>query len=1269
MTRSCLVLLLLLGLTHPAAAQSDSAWLRVDLGDPATRTSLPPGSIDYGRFAWLPAADAPALLQRQGTRVEQAFHMTLGGRRFDPASGFPASADGWFAPAATDHADFRLVQFHGPIKPEWIAALRGSGVQPVQYVHPFAYIVWAEPAQLQATRALPEVRFGGEFLPAFRVPEASRDSDSRHGQAMALVYRAREADVLAAMAAAGVPVIAAHGMTERLSVVQLQALPERFLDLARIPGVYTVQEITQDAGPRGEMSNQSVVGGYDGSHVIFPGYLDWLTPTGLDGRDVVVGIVDGGIRTSHQDLSDRMVACVSAGGSPTSCTTSNDSHGTHVAGAVAGTGASGIMASGFLRGQGVAPGASLVQQRYSAFISGGGPGGMIPNGMLTIFKESALSGALLTNNSWGPSGTPQGYNIPTMHVDMISRDANPDLPGQQPVLAVWSVMNGNGDSGGACAPSSLGSPDEAKNLLGVGSTKLQNTDGSQIAAIFDVSANSGHGPACDGRLVPHIVAPGCRTDSTSSGSDTAFGLACGTSMASPVVSGAVALFAEQYRNTHGSDPSPALVKAVFTAAARNLVGMRNADNGIMGHRPDRFQGWGRLDLDRVIQPGTEVFLLDQTELFTASGQEWTRTLGPFDPDQPMHIMLAWTDAPGAGTGGTTPAWVNDLDLVVETDAATFLGNVFDSGTGFSASGGVADHRNNLEGVVLSPAQHGGAELTLRVLAANIAADALDPWTPDHGNPRQDFALACINCTTGPDYSLAVTPDAAEICIPDSVSFDIEIGSILGFDEPVDLDVIEAPPGVLTDIGASPLTPPDATTLAVTAPAGVLPGPGTLVLEASSTTGARTRSVALDLFDTAPGAPALQSPADDSSGHPTTLTLEWDAGTQNGSFLVEVASDAGFADIVFDTVTTQTTVQIPTPLATGTRYWWRVHAANACNTASSVTFSFRTAPAPGDCDEGAVAVQLFEEDFNGGAGGFVASGSGAGGWGLSTARPSPLSGGNAFFASNPATISDHRLTSPPIALPADALPITLAFQNWRQIEQRDATRCWDGGILEVSVDGGAFTQIDNAHMLNDPYRGLVQSADGNPLAGLDAWCDDPARPYADTRVDLSAFAGSEIELRWRLGTDSLVGREGWYVDDIRVQSCQISGADLSVDKQVDVSGPGPGDTVVFTITAANAGPMDATGVVVLDLLPDGYQLLGTTVSSGDYDAASGEWSIGDLEQGASAVFTLEASVLGQGEYLNTATIGGDQDDPFPLNNSASATPEPVIPATVFADGFE
>jgi subtilisin family serine protease len=720
-----------------AAAET---WLRVDAPSPALRANLPVRAIDYVTFVWMPEDGAPTgLLGAQVQRSARPFDLVIDGQRFDPTAA-PVSSDPWRQSATFAGPDFRLVQLYGPPRATDLDALRAANVRPVRYLAPFSYIVWASAEDLQtlASRST-AIRWSGAFLPAQRVPPQSRDLDAGPTRAMALLDATSADAVIAALPSARL--VERTSMTPDLTLVELELPGSAFLAAARTPGVYTLQRIDGGAGPRGEMSNQSVVGGYDAGNVVFPGYTDWLSQAGVNGAGIKVSIVDGGMRTTHADLAANMVPCTGIEGS---CAVAIDNHGTHVAGAVAGSGASGVRDSAqFLRGQGIAPGASLIQQRYGPFL-GAGPGSMVANGMLRIYKDAAVSGAQLANNSWGPTSTPQGYDIPTLQVDMIARDADPTVAGSQPVLPVWSIMNGNGDrNSGICAPSSLGSPDEAKNLFAIGSTKMQVGGGTQLPGIFDVSANSAHGPACDGRLVPHVVAPGCSTDSASSAGDNSFTFMCGTSMASPVVSGAAALYWQRHRATFGRDPSPALVKAMFTAVAKNLTGFLDADGGVMPQRPNRFSGWGRLDLDAVINPGVEVWLHDQELVLANTGATFAVDQQADDPARPVRIMLAWTDAPGPGTGGTTPSWTNDLDLGVTLGAQSWRGNVFDAATGWSATGGSADGKNNLEGVFLSPAQHAGGSFRVNVLAATVAADALDPWLPV--SPRQDFAIVCYNC--------------------------------------------------------------------------------------------------------------------------------------------------------------------------------------------------------------------------------------------------------------------------------------------------------------------------------------------------------------------------------------------------------------------------------------------------------------------------------------------------------------------------------------------
>src|SRR5690606_32356951 len=66
------------------------------------------------------------------------------------------------------------------------------------------------------------------------------------------------------------------------------------------------------------------------------------------------------------------------------------------------------------------------------------------------------------------------------------------------------------------------------------------------------------------------------------------------------------------------------------------------------------------------------------------------------------------------------------------------------------------------------------------------------------------------------------------------------------------------------------------------------------------------------------------------------------------------------------------------------------------------------------------------------------------------------------------------------------------------------------------------------------------------------------------------------------------------------------ADLSLTKTVSDETPIVGDDITFTITVSNAGPEDATGVVIEDVLPDGLTFVSANASDGTYDQATGLW---------------------------------------------------------------
>ncbi|RYD98055.1 MAG: DUF11 domain-containing protein [Sphingobacteriales bacterium] len=117
------------------------------------------------------------------------------------------------------------------------------------------------------------------------------------------------------------------------------------------------------------------------------------------------------------------------------------------------------------------------------------------------------------------------------------------------------------------------------------------------------------------------------------------------------------------------------------------------------------------------------------------------------------------------------------------------------------------------------------------------------------------------------------------------------------------------------------------------------------------------------------------------------------------------------------------------------------------------------------------------------------------------------------------------------------------------------------------------------------------------------------------------------------------------------------ANLGVLKTVDNASPVMGSNVTFTIVVNNAGPNNATGVIVTDQLPSGYSFVSATSTTGTYNNATGIWNVGNFANGETATLTITATVKTSGSYANTAVVSGNEADPVPGNNNSTVTPVP------------
>src|ERR1043166_4168337 len=106
----------------------------------------------------------------------------------------------------------------------------------------------------------------------------------------------------------------------------------------------------------------------------------------------------------------------------------------------------------------------------------------------------------------------------------------------------------------------------------------------------------------------------------------------------------------------------------------------------------------------------------------------------------------------------------------------------------------------------------------------------------------------------------------------------------------------------------------------------------------------------------------------------------------------------------------------------------------------------------------------------------------------------------------------------------------------------------------------------------------------------------------------------------------------------------------------------GRTVTYTLGVTNLGPNLATGIILVDPLPDGMSFLSAVPSQGSCSSLAGTVTcgLGSLASGSSASVTIVGRAGLVGLTTNLVSAAGDQFDQLPGNNLASAIVT-VIPA--------
>jgi len=209
----------------------------------------------------------------------------------------------------------------------------------------------------------------------------------------------------------------------------------------------------------------------------------------------------------------------------------------------------------------------------------------------------------------------------------------------------------------------------------------------------------------------------------------------------------------------------------------------------------------------------------------------------------------------------------------------------------------------------------------------------------YGWGRFDILTAVNNAP----ITIDITPVVQSICIPDFTEYNIDVDALSGITDTIILSATGYPAGTTALFSTDTSVPPFTSTLTISDTAGAMAGTYALGVVGTTVSLTHTSTVSLILAAAIPLSPTLTSPADSATSIATSPIYTWTAAANAASYDIEIATDAGFSNIVDSAAGLMVTNYAGTSLNASTTYYWRVRANNGCGAGEyTAVYTFTTA---------------------------------------------------------------------------------------------------------------------------------------------------------------------------------------------------------------------------------------------------------------------------------------------------------------------------------------